>query len=82
MAFKGPINNRGLLWNVMYAEQIFHPGFFCFVFHVHTVMSVNTHCPRGWPERSRGRWQAASLRDGWSSEEEQQKEVGRCVQEL
>lgn len=41
---------------------------------------LETHCPRGWPERSRGRWLAAFLRDGWPFEEEE--EEVQCVWEL
>lgn len=43
-------------------------------------MDLETHCPRGWPERSRGRWLAAFLRDGWPFEEEE--EEVQCVGEL
>lgn len=30
--------------------------------------SDDTHCPRGWPETSPGRWRAACLRGGWPPE--------------
>lgn len=30
----------------------------------------DTHCPRGWPETSPGRWPAACLRGGWPWEGE------------
>lgn len=43
-------------------------------------MNLNTHCPRGWPETSRGRWLAAFLQDGWPLEGE--VEEVRCVWEL